>query len=257
MAVHVCVRDDGTVFPVKHHRPWDLKSGSKERDSLVVDLMRWSDLVSTYSDLLTDECVSLVRGPLSIIVTYTASLAAFGAIIEHGFRTADAVKGYFETKSIESERKLSRELFKLAKRVTDFVYQLMKLHVFGELVDLQLVKIVKSIATSTEDVWDVIEADRKVAVIEDLQLRKLRKQENNFLFADAMVKIAFHALAVMAIFSSTLVSTPTMLLLGGASIVVTLVTKTVTRERVMEESRQAAEKVNRWIQAGKRLEEAV
>ena len=246
MAVYICVKDDGTIGPVEHSNPWDLIGGSRERDSLISDLMRWNDMISNYSDLVTGHCVNFVKSPLSIMVTYVASLAAFGAIIDQGYQTYSAL-------GKTTEKELSLEVFKLAKRVADFAYQLMKLHVFGGLLDIQLMKIAKSISTSIEDVWDVIEGDRKLMSVEDKRLRTLKIRENNYHFADALVKIGFHALGVMALLSTTIVSTETILLFGAASIVVGLVTKTVTQERVNEESRQAAEKVNRWIEAGKKV----
>ncbi len=255
MSVQVCVYDDGTVGAVKHHQFWDLRGGSQERDTLVSDLMKWNDMISTYSDLVTDRCISQVN-PLSILVTYTASLAAFGAVIEHGYSALSKLGDYLKSKNIETERELSREVYKLAKRVIDFVYQLMKLHVFGGLLELEMMKIIKSISTSVEDVLNVIDADRSVEATEDGRLRELKVRESHFLFADALVKIAFHTLGVMAVLSATLVSTETILLMGGVSIVVNLVTKSVTREKVGEESKQAAEKVNRWVLAGKQAEAA-
>ncbi len=244
--------DDGSVSAIEHSSIFDFYSGSTERNAIVSELMNWSDFIGKYSDFFTDYCFTCFTGPLTKCVYYVASVVSFSDVIREVGVAWEKSGDYMKERTFTTGEALSYQMYKLSQRCIDFFYRLMKINLFSSgIVELSLMKIVKDVTSSVEDVWNVKRADRAVASIEDATLKKLKIKENNVLFASALLDIAFHSFGLIALLSTTVVTGQMMLVVGGFSVAASLAKKCVTEERSDEESRQAALKINQMIAKGK------
>ena len=236
-----------TVSPIERPSPFSVLAGSSARNSLISDLMGWSGFIDSYSDLLQDNTVTCFTGPLGLTVNYMASVMSFADIIKSSILILERVIDLYEDYTVQKRCDLMFELLKLTQRVVAFVYRLFRLGVFVGEIEGQFLRIIKDLTSSLENIWEVLRGDALVGEIKDLKLRDLQVRVNSWKFADALVKIAFHAFGMMALLSVSVISSKEILIVGCVSVIISLITKHVTYEKESQESIRVVEKVRRLI----------
>lgn len=247
----VRVNDDGTVSPIVQAKFYDYSAGEAARSGLLNELAGWSSFLNKYSNLMADTVVPRTVVPIAKGVLYLTSVVSFLEVIRHAEVVWHQGWDLKLENSVVTKDDFCFELFRLAQRVNSFVYRFMMLEIWRTFAETALMRITTDITAAVESIWKVVRADKCLKDIENPTLKKLKVKENNFLFVNALVDIAFHTLGFAALLSSAAVSGNTMVIVGLISVASSLATKYVTQERCDEESRIAAVKVNKLVEKAK------